>query len=61
MLLHSIMAGAKYPAVSKIMDITLDKYITLAPNDCGYGGTAEELILNYVHSLFLKDKSAASL
>ena len=36
------------------------EYITLVANDCGYGGTEEELIVNYVHPLFLKAKSAAS-
>jgi len=38
----------------------LSKYITLAANDCRYDGTAEELIVSYVHPLFLKAHSAAS-
>ena len=42
------------------MDGPLDKITTLAANGCGYGGAAEELIVNYVHPLFLKDKSASS-
>jgi len=42
------------------MDSPLAKYITLAANDCGYGGTAEELIVSYVHPHFLKAHSAAS-
>ncbi len=42
------------------MDSPLAKYITLAANDCGYSGTAEELIVTYVHPLFLKAHSAAS-
>ena len=33
----------------------LENYITLASNYSVYGGTAEELIVNYVHPLFLKD------
>jgi hypothetical protein len=28
--------------------LTSPKYITLAANDCGYGGTAKELIVTYV-------------
>jgi hypothetical protein len=40
--------------------IPLARYITLAANDCGYSGTAEELIVSYVHSLFFKAHSAAS-
>jgi len=42
------------PTVAGLMDSPLAKYITLAANDCGYGGTAEELIVSYVHPLFLK-------
>ena len=41
------------------MDSPLAKYISLAANNCGYGGRAEELIVNYVHLLFLKANSAA--
>ena len=48
------------PTITELMASPLAKYITLAANDCGYGGTAEELIVNYVHPLFLKAKSAAS-
>ncbi len=46
--------------VAELMDSPLAKYITLAANDCGYGGTAEELIVRYVHPLFLKAHSAVS-
>ncbi len=38
----------------------LARYITLAANDCGYSGTAEELIVDYVHPLFLKAKLSVS-
>ncbi len=48
------------PTVAELMDSPLAKYITLAANDCGYSGMAEELIVNYVHPLFLKAHSAAS-
>ena len=48
------------PTVADLMDSPLAKYITLAANDCGYSGTAEELIVNYVHPLFLKAHAAAS-
>ena len=40
------------------MDSPLAKYINLAANDCGYSGTAEELIINYVHPFLFKAKSA---
>ena len=48
------------PTMAELMDSPLAKYITLAANDCGYGGTTEELIVSYVHPLFLKAHSAAS-
>ncbi len=48
------------PTVANLMDSPLAKYIKLAANDCGYSGTAEDLIVNYVHPLFLKAHSAAS-
>ncbi len=48
------------PTVAELMDSPLAKYITLAANDCEYSGMAEELIVNYVHPLFLKAHSAAN-
>jgi hypothetical protein len=48
------------PTVADLMNSPLAKYITLAANDCGYSGTAEELIVSYVHPLFLKAHSSAS-
>ena len=52
--------GYKRPTVADIMASTLDKNITIPANDCGYGGTEKELIVNYVHPFFLKTKSAGS-
>ena len=54
------MVGEPCQTVADLMASLLAKYITLAAKDCLYGGTADELILNYVHMLFLKAKSAAS-
>jgi hypothetical protein len=48
------------PSISDLINSPLSKYITLATNDCGYDGTAEELIVQYVHPLFLRAHSAAS-
>jgi hypothetical protein len=48
------------PTVAELMASPLARYITLAANDCGYSGTAEKLIDNYVHHLFFKAKSSAS-
>jgi hypothetical protein len=48
------------PSISDLINSPLSKYITLAANDCGYDGMAEELMVQYVHPLFLRAHSAAS-
>ncbi len=48
------------PTVADLLASPLAKYITLAGNDCGYSGTAKELIVSYIHPSFLKACSAAS-
>jgi hypothetical protein len=48
------------PSISDLINSPLSKYITLAANDCDYDGTAEDLIVQYVHLLFLRAHSAAS-
>ena len=59
----SLMSLALDKTISTVADLLaspMAKYITLAANDCGYSGTAEELIASYVHPLFFKAYSAAS-
>ena len=48
------------PTIQELLNSPLSNFITLAANDCGYSGTAEDLIVNYVHPLFLQAKAAAS-
>jgi len=48
------------PTVAELMESPLARFITLAANDCGYGGSTKELIVNWVHPLFLKAKAEAS-
>ena len=48
------------PCISDLISSPLSKYITMAANDCGCDGTEEELIVSYVHPLFLWVHSAAS-
>jgi hypothetical protein len=60
MALISLTLDKTIPTVADLLASPLAKYITLSANDCGYGGTAEELIVTYVHPLFLKAHSAAS-
>ena len=42
------------------MKSPLDKFITLAKNDCVYEGTTNDFIINWVHPLFLKAHAEAS-
>ncbi len=60
LLLSMLSMTGGIPTVAELMDSPLAKYITLAANVCGYSGTAEELIVTYVHPLFLNVHSAAS-
>ena len=60
MPLQIMMFGEQWPTVAEITASPLDKWIIIDSNDCGYGGKTKELIVNYVHPLFLKAKSAAS-
>jgi hypothetical protein len=59
-LMSSLTLDKTMPTVADLLASPLAKYITLAANDCGSSGTAEELIVSYVHPLFLKAHSAAS-
>jgi len=56
----SLTLGKTIPTLADLLASPLAKYITLAANDCGYSGKVEELIVTYVHPLFLKAHSAAS-
>ncbi len=58
MALMSLTLEETIPTVADLLASPLAKYITLAANDCGYSGTAQELIVTYVHPLFLKAHSA---
>jgi hypothetical protein len=58
--LQSMSIQDSLPSISDLINSPLSKYIALAANDCGYDGTAEELIVRYVHPLFLQAHSAAS-
>jgi hypothetical protein len=60
MALMSLRLDKTIPTVADLLASPLEKYITLAANGCGYSGTAKELIVSYVHPLFLKAHSAAS-
>jgi predicted nucleic-acid-binding Zn-ribbon protein len=56
----SLMLDKTILTVANLLESQLAKYITLTANYCGYSGTAKELIVSYVHPLFLKAHSATS-
>jgi len=60
MALMSLTLDKTIPTVADLLASPLAKYITLAANDCGYSGKDKELIVTYVHPLFLKAHSTAS-
>jgi hypothetical protein len=60
MALMSLTLDKTIPTVTDLLASPLAKYITVAVNDCGYSGTAKELIVTYFHPLFQKAHLAAS-
>ena len=60
MLLHIMAVGYQCPTVDDIISSPLAWHITIDAEGYGCGGMAYFFIVNYVHPLFLKAKSAAS-
>ena len=60
MALKTLTLDKTIPTVAVLLASPLAKYITLAANDCGYSGTAKELFVSYVHTVFIKAYSATS-
>ncbi len=58
--LNKMRVEESCPAISELLASLLAEFITLAANDCGYSGTEKELIVNYIHPLFLKAKATVS-
>ncbi len=56
----SLTLDKTIPTVAVFLAGPLEKYITLTANDWGYSGNAKELIVTYVHPLFLEAQTAAS-
>ena len=59
-MLNRMQMNDSVPSVEDIMNSPLSKFIKFAANNCGYNGSTRELIVNWVHPLFLKAKSASS-
>ena len=60
MALKNSTVGEQCPTVAEILASPIAKYITLVANNCRYSGTGENIIVNYVLPLFLKDNAEAS-
>ena len=60
MTLNSMHLKDHIPTITEVLDSPISNFITMAANDCGYSGTTEDLIVNYVHPFFLKPQGLAS-
>ena len=58
--LNKISLEHRFTTVADLMEIPLAIFITFAANNCGYEGTTKQLIVNWVHTLFLKARAEAS-
>jgi len=54
------MMNWEVPSVEALMASGLHRFIGLAATKCGYSGTVEELLVEWVHPFLLKAKAAAS-
>lgn len=48
------------PSVDALLRSDLARFVHFAANDCGYNGTVENLVVNWLHPLMLSAKSGAS-
>ena len=47
-----------FPEIEEVINIPMDKFIAFSTNYCVYSGFAHDVIINWVRSLFLNDKTA---
>ena len=59
-MLNTMELRQDVPTVEELLNSPLSRFILFAANSCGYSGTTQELIVNWVHPLFLKAKAEAS-
>ena len=60
MKLNNTQVKKQCPTVAEILASPISKFITISEHNFGYGGTAEYLVVNYFHPLFLKAKAEES-
>lgn len=59
-MLNAMELRQNVPTVEELLNSPLTHFISCAANRCSYGGTTQELIVDWVHPLFLKAKAEAS-
>eukprot|EP01082_Thalassiosira_pseudonana_P009463 g8665.t1 g8665 contig3:647373-650417(+) len=60
LLMATAPIDLEVPTVQDLLNSPLAKFVTLAASECGYTGNAKDLIVNWIHPLFLQARSAAS-
>ena len=60
MALNSMNLLDSIPTIYELLDTPIYNFVNLSENNCGYSGTTEYLIVNYLHPLFIKSKAAES-
>ena len=48
------------PSVAVLMQSSISKFINFAASECGYDGTVESLVCDWIHPMMLQAKLAAS-
>ena len=56
-ILNSIQVD-DLPEIGEVLKKNLDKFISFAANDCGYSGSEHDIMVKWVHPLFLTSKTA---
>ena len=51
---------ADFPSIDDLVGIPLGIFVSLAENDCWYAGSARDFMVEWLHSMFLKDNAASS-
>ena len=59
-MLNAIEMRQNVPTVEELLNSPLSCFISFAANSCGYSSTTQELIVNWIHPLFLKAKAEVS-
>ncbi len=59
-MLNAMELRQDVPTVEDLLNSPLSCFLSFVTNCCGHNGTTQELIINWVHPLFLKAKAEAS-